>query len=188
MWQILIPILIVGIALALFFLFPRYPEVVVSGPFADSKSVPVVSNGPVSGGFSAKYVTYDLGVNLTIKSRNFINWNMPKIQVNLTGMYPTGELAYDFVGYTEMSNIGLPSMRDTTIYVPVRVTYNQTSSSIQTNEGLTTIMKNILSTCSGLANNRKLQFQIYSQLSFPLASAPVVQKQEGTVICSGLAM
>ncbi|KAJ2999627.1 hypothetical protein HDV02_002396 [Globomyces sp. JEL0801] len=138
-------ILIVGLGVAIFFLFPRQPSFQIGTPrpalnggnltFSSSDPIAAFQNASPASPFQA---SFDLVVDINIFSPNYVDFSLSSIDVaahlldpdgskNAVGCGPNGKQQCAPIGKGSTSRVQFPANKNTTISLPIKIFFNITS-------------------------------------------------------------
>ncbi|KAJ1547870.1 hypothetical protein HK096_010113 [Nowakowskiella sp. JEL0078] len=114
-------IVLVGLGLAVFFLFPRIPTYKVSDPYLlkGVNSLVISGNPLVTTAASPFSLTVMLAMNISLTSQNYIDYVVKTLTVNGTLLHPNGTANLKMTGYGLIADTNFKKM-DTTKAVAVR--------------------------------------------------------------------
>ncbi|KAI8053055.1 hypothetical protein BDF22DRAFT_743732 [Syncephalis plumigaleata] len=131
--SIVLLLLVIAIGLTAFFLWPRIPQVTFIGiklvslpsgsDFLSSGASAMFGNGPLS--FESQWE-----VTVAVDSTNYIGWHFDKVNGEMIDP-PSGRV----VGTGNLTDFTLPGRANTTVTLPVQLTYKASSESSSTNSG-----------------------------------------------------
>ena len=151
--------LLIALGLAVFFLFPRIPEITSTPPFVPSNLSPVeISGQPIGATAENPFkLTMNVAVNLTVISKNYIDWDISLIDVDASILDDQGKPIPSLAGKGKITNSVFRKMANTTVTLPMALSYTLAGplSNVANDPALSTI----ITTC-GMDGSGKKQFRI----------------------------
>ncbi|KAJ1564303.1 hypothetical protein HK096_008673 [Nowakowskiella sp. JEL0078] len=122
-------ILLAGLGLAVFFLFPRIPTYKVSDPYLlNGVNSVIVSGSPLGTSATSPFsLTIMLAMNISLTSQNYIDYVVKALTVNGTLLHPNGTANAKMTGYGLIADTNFKKMDTTNAIAPFNITYKSTS-------------------------------------------------------------
>ncbi|KAI9206591.1 uncharacterized protein BJ171DRAFT_597264 [Polychytrium aggregatum] len=129
-FSILLTILIlVGLGLAVYFLYPRFPTINVSSPFLLNSSAGLTTLGSLGSASAASpfVLSFGFAVNITVNSQNYIDIFVSSLTVNINLLDNNGNPLSSVKGTGVANNFNIRSFQTSVVTLPTNVSYTTTS-------------------------------------------------------------
>ncbi|KAJ3102007.1 hypothetical protein HDU97_000920, partial [Phlyctochytrium planicorne] len=125
-WWTFVVLILAGLAVAGWFLYPRIPNVVVSDPYANGKGL-VVSGDLVTASADKPYtIEFDMMTDVSVYSPNYVDVKVDVLNFQGILLDESGK-EVNARANGQNKDVSFPSMKNTTFTINIRLTYAITS-------------------------------------------------------------